>query len=169
MKEYPNNMDRRLMRRRDKYNPYEIFSVGKDTDHAAYYLLFKDSNGVDICMQISKELFDVFDQFELDDLSFLNEYDNHMEHSVLTDASLYVRAANSSKAVDAEVEDNVRDETLRKAMFKLPEKQRRRLTLYYFEGYTYEEISEMENCTLQAVGKTILAAEKRLRKILTGG
>ena len=39
-------------------------------------------------MEIGKALFDVLDRFELEDLSFLNEVDNHYERSELTGASI---------------------------------------------------------------------------------
>ena len=38
-------------------------------------------------MEINKELFDTMDQFELNDLSALNERDNHFEQSELTEES----------------------------------------------------------------------------------
>ena len=75
----PDNMDPRPKRRRDKDNPYTIFTVGIHTDQPHYYLSFVDSQGVRICTEIQKELFDLLDRFELEDLSHLNEVDNHYE------------------------------------------------------------------------------------------
>jgi len=46
----------------------------------------------------------------------------------------------------------------------LPAPQRRRVILHYFEGYTYEQIAMIEGCTHQAVNKSVLAAEKKLKK-----
>ena len=61
---------------------------------------------------------------------------------------------------------NLRYEALHRAIKQLPEVQRRRLILYYFMGLTYAQIAEKEGCTFQAIGKSISAAEKRLKKIL---
>ena len=47
---------------------------------------------------------------------------------------------------------------------KLPEVQRRRLILYYFSGYTYQQIAEMEGCKHPAIMKSVAAAEKKLKK-----
>ncbi len=86
-KNYPKNSDPRPKRRRSKDNPYEIYSVGVHTDRPHYYIAFTDSTGVRQEMEIDKALFDVLDRFELDDLSFLNEVDNHYERSEIGRAS----------------------------------------------------------------------------------
>ena len=52
---------------------------------------------------------------------------------------------------------------LHRAISELPEIQKRRLILYYFQGLTYEQIAGMEGCTFQAVAKSVAAAEKRLK------
>lgn len=60
-----NNIDPRPKRRRDKDNPYEIFTVGIETHHPLYYIRFKDGLSVEHCLEITKELFDLLDQFEI--------------------------------------------------------------------------------------------------------
>ena len=51
-------------------------------------------------LQITKELFEVLNRFELDDLSILNEWDRHYEHSGLTEISLHNRAATPPESVE---------------------------------------------------------------------
>lgn len=46
----------------------------------------------------------------------------------------------------------------------LPETQRRRLVMYYFDGLTYEEIAERERCTHPAVIKSVKSAISKLKK-----
>ena len=53
---------------------------------------------------------------------------------------------------------------LHKAIDMLPEVQRRRLLLYYFGGYTYDQIAQMEGCTKMAVKFSIDIAIKKLRE-----
>ncbi len=156
--------EKRPKRRKDKYNPYTL--TEKEDKH---FLSFQDGQGVFRELQITKELFEVLNRFELDDLSILNEWDRHYEHSELTEASLYDRAAMLPESVEEAVFRNLRYEALHKAIKRLPETQRRRLVLYYFAGLTYAQIAEKEGCTFQAVGKSISAAEKRLKKILEIG
>ena len=58
---YRPKRDPRPSRRKDKDNPYEIFSVGIDTDQPHFYVSFKDGQGVQICMEIDKAVFELLD------------------------------------------------------------------------------------------------------------
>ena len=46
----------------------------------------------------------------------------------------------------------------------MPELQRRRLMLYYYGGYTFEQIGNMEGCTKRAVKKSVDSALDTLKK-----
>ena len=70
--------EKRPKRRKDKYNPYTL--TEKEDKH---FLSFQDGQGMLRELQITKELFEVLNRFELDDLSILNEWDRHYEHSEL--------------------------------------------------------------------------------------
>jgi len=142
-------------RRKDKYNPYTIGT----TEDGRHWLTFSDGQGNRHHFEISAAVFTLFDSFELDDLSYLNEVDRHYEQSELTEASLYDRAEESTL-------QSIEYAQLHRAISELPEIQKRRLILYYFQGLTYEQIAEMEGCTFQAVAKSVAAAEKRLKNFL---
>ena len=118
-------------------------------------------------MEIQKELFDMLNQFELDDLSILNEWDRHIEHFEQTEQSLNHRAYYKAESVEEKVLRNIEYEQLHKTISELPETQRRRLTLYYFRGLTYEQIARMEGCSHPAVIKSVSAAIEKIRKILS--
>lgn len=151
-------------RRKAKDNPYTTFfcrATGK------YFLSFKDGQGEHHHFEIDKSLYDEFDSFELDDLSMLNEFDNHTEHSELTDASLNKRAFHKPESVEDTVIHKLQDELLHKEIAKLPETQRRRLRLYYFGELTYEQIAELEGCKYQSVQDTINVALQKLKKYLS--
>lgn len=165
-KNYPKNSDPRPKRRRSKDNPYEIYSVGAHTNRPHYYIAFTDSTGVRQELEIDRALFDMLDRFELDDLSFLNEVDNHYERSELTEASLNSRAFEPQETVEEVVTLRDENERLHKAIAMLPEKQRNRLMLYYFEDLTYEQIAAIEGCKYQTVHESICAALKNLKKFL---
>lgn len=165
----PKNMDPRPKRRRAKDNPYEIFTMGIETASPRYYLSFVDSGGAKRTLEIDKTLYDAFDGFELDDLSFMNEVDRHYEQSEQTEASLNRRAAQPRESVEETVTRRMEIETLHRAIARLPDKQRRRLTLYYFGAFTYEQIAEMEGCAFQVVARSIKAAEENLKKFLIRG
>lgn len=43
-------------------------------------------------------------------------------------------------------------------------KQRRRFQLYYFCGYSYEEIAQTEKCSIQAIGQSIKTVLHKIEK-----
>jgi len=161
---HPQNTDPRPKRRRAADNPYEIFTVGRDTSQPHYYLSFADPGGTKRCIEIDKTLYDAFDGFELDDLSFLNEMDRHYEQSEQSEASLHKRASAPGASVEDLVLQRLESEVLRAAIASLPDKQRRRLLLYYFNELTYEQIAEMEGCTKRAVKFSVDIAIEKLKK-----
>lgn len=149
-------------RRKDKYNPYKICE-----NNGRYYLSFKDGQGARHDMEVEKELFDVLNRFELDDLSILNEWDRHIEHFEQTEQSLNRRTSYKAESVEEVVLRNIEYEQLHQAIATLTETQQRRLTLYYFRGLTYKRIAEMEGCSVSAVGGSISAAMENIKKILS--
>lgn len=164
---HPKNADPRPKRRRDRSNPYEIYTVGINTNRPHYYIAFTDSLGIHRELEIDKILFETLNRFELDDLSFLNEVDRHYEHSDLTEASLNARAAQEPETVEETAMRHIQSERLHKAIAALPEKQRHRLILYYFGELTYEQIAELEGCSHPAIIKSISAAIEKLKKFLS--
>ena len=147
-------------RRKAKDNPYTIFFC-KET--GKYYLSFKDGQGEHHRFEIDKSLYDTFDSFELEDLSMLNEFDNHTEHSELTEASLNKRAFHKPESVEEIVCERLRNEQLHNAISELPDIQRRRLTLYCFGGLTYEQIAEIEGCSHVAVIHSLEKAKTAIK------
>ena len=147
-------------RRKDKYNPYTIGT----TEDGRHWLTFSDGQGGRHHFEISAAVFALFDSFELDDLSYLNEMDRHYEQSELTEASLYDRAVHRPATVEESALQSMEYARLHRAIAKLPEIQKRRLILYYFQGLTYEQIAEMEGCTKRAVKFSVDIAVEKLKK-----
>ena len=150
--------EKRPKRRKDKYNPYTLSQ--KEDKH---YISFRDGQGVFRELQITKELFEVLNRFELDDISILNEWDRHIEHFEQTEQSLNRRAFFKAESVEETVLRSIEYERLHRAITQLPETQRRRLMLYYFEGLTYEQIAGLEGCTIMPVKRSIDSAIKKLK------
>ena len=146
-------------RKKDKYNPYTLMIVdGK------YYLSFKDGRGVIQDIEIDQVLYELFNRFELEDISYLNRVSRHIEHSELTEASLNNRAFYKAESLEETVSRSLEYELLHKAISKLPEIQRRRLLLYFFGEMTYEQIAKMEGCTKRAVKFSVDIAVEKLKK-----
>ena len=147
-------------RRKDKYNPYTIGT----TEDGRHWLTVSDGQGNRHHFEISAAVFALFDSFELDDLSYLNEVDRHYEQSELTEASLYDRAVYRPATVEESALQSMEYAQLHRAISELPEIQKRRLILYYFQGLTYEQIAEMEGCTKRAVKFSVDIAVEKLKK-----
>lgn len=146
-------------RKKDKQNPYTL-SVENDT----YYIAFADGQGIHHKQEISMELYAAFNSFELDDISHMNVVSRHLEQSELTEETLNQRVFNPPEPVEDFVFRRVMYGELHNAIEMLPEVQRRRLLLYYFGGYTYDQIAQMEGCTKMAVKFSIEIAIKNLRE-----
>ena len=146
-------------RKKDKYNPYELA-----VENEKYYVTFIDGQGFHHKEQISRELYELFDRFELEDISQLNVISRYQEHSELTEGTLNQRALIQPEAMEDGVHRKIMYDQLHTAIGKLPDIQRRRVLLYYFGGFTYERIAEMEGCTKMAVKFSIDIAVKKLRE-----
>lgn len=146
-------------RKKDKHNPYTLMIV-----EGRYYLSFKDGRGVMQNIEIDKVLYDLFNRFELEDISYLNRVSRHIEHSELTERSLNDRSFYKEESLEETVSRSMEYEQLHKAISKLPETQRRRLLLYFFGELNYEQIAELEGCTKRAVKFSIDLAIEKLKK-----
>ena len=148
-------------RKKDKSNPYTL-SIENNT----YYISFTDGQGIFHKQEISIELYTAFNGFELDDISLMNEASRHLTEADAGEDPLVHRIADPSAPVEDHVYRRMMYQELHKAISQLPEIQRRRVLLYYFGGYTYKQIAEMEGCKHPAIMKSVAAAEKHLKKAL---
>ena len=147
-------------RKKDKYNPYTL-----SIENSTYYISFTDGQGIFHKQEISIELYAAFNSFELDDISWINEASRHLTEADAGEEPLGHRIAAPSEPVEDHVYRRIMYQELHKAIAQLPEIQRRRVLLYYFGGYTYEQIAQMEDCTKRAVKFSVDAALKNLREI----
>lgn len=146
----------KLKRRKDKYNPYTLIEDNQ--------LAFKDSHGEQQLLKISNELYNVFNEFELQDKRIMNEYDRHVEHFEQSDEMLYKKLKNINQSLEETVIRQIEIENLYYEIEKLPEIQKRRLKMYYFENLTLKEIAKIENCSFQSISYSIECAIKNLAK-----
>ena len=149
-------------RRKSKDNPYTLdFNELEEI----YIVSFKDNKNVIHKVTVSDKVFNVFDRFELEDISQMHEYERHIEHSEVYEETLNKRILNKPISLEEEVEKKILNEKLREVISTLPEIQKKRLIKYYFENKTYEEIAKEENCTKRAVKFSVdIALEKIAKK-----
>ena len=156
-------IDKNPKRRKDKYNPYKIFTIGIDTAHPRYFVSIKSSGET---FEISEDIFYLLNQFELEDLSYLNKKERHHEFSVLTDEGFHLRQSNSPPMLEDIIQQRLDTQRLHIAIQKLHFTQRKRLIMYYFDDYTLQQIATKEGCSKVAIKHSINVAIKNLRKIL---
>lgn len=156
-------MAERPKRRKYKDNPYTLNYIESKN---IYTVSFKDVKGKLQEVEINKEIYKALDRFELDDLSEMNEYDNHIEHSEIFENNLDSRAKDKQILLEDMIIQKVTFEKLKKAINELPEIQKQRIKKYYFDEKTEQEIADEENATHQSVHIILERALKNLKKIL---
>lgn len=157
----------RPKRRKDKDNPYKL-SYGNNNE--TYMITFIDNN-IEKIVEISKEIFDTFDSFELEDISQLHKIDKYIDDrgidgSEFMEIVLYNNNKFNKKNIEEMIEEKMRNEELYKAISKLPKVQKRRLKLYYFEDLTLQKIADIEGCSVKNVYKSIELAKEKLKNLL---
>lgn len=111
-------------------------------------------------------MFESFNKFELEDISQMNEYDRHLEHSEVDENTLYQKSVSSEQPLEEYFENVQVTENLHIAISKLPEVQKRRLNKYYFEEKTFDKIALEEGCTYQCVQRSVYRAVAKIKSIL---
>lgn len=154
-------MINRPKRRKSKDNSY---TLGYDEDKNTYTVSFITENNSYHLVSISKEVFEQLDKFELEDLSMMNEYDNHIEHSKIYEEKLYSRSANKLISIEELVEKRILYKKLYTTIDELPAIQKRRLVKYYFYHKTFEDIAKEEGCTKRAVKFSVDIAIEKISK-----
>lgn len=149
-------METRPKRRRHKDNPYTLL-----IDDNIYKVAFLDSKNIIQIIEVDADVFDALDCFELDDLALLNEYDRHIDRFDI-DETPYKKYSNKPQSLEEEILQNMLYNELKLEISKLPEIQRRRLVLYFFNDLTLQEIAIIDNCTPQAVKKSLDSSIKKL-------
>lgn len=150
-------------RRKYKDNPYTLNYINEKN---IYMISFKDSRGVNQNVEVDKNVFMNFNEFELHDIKELNEYDRHIEHSEIYDFSLEKKLKNRSITLEEEVIKKMSFYELRRAIELLPKIQKRRIKKYYFDNKSEQEIAREEKTTQQSVHIILNRALQNLKKIL---
>ena len=152
---------KRPKRSRKKDNPYTL-----EVSDEKYYVLFKDSKNILRNIEVGKDVFDLMDRFELDDVCEINEYKRHTEYNEIYENNLNKRSFNNQVSLEDEIINKSIFEDLIKAVNMLPEIQKRRIKKYYFENKTQKQIAEEENVDIRAIQYTLHIALKKLKEIL---
>lgn len=149
-------MDSNPKRRKYKDNPYTI----KNIDNK-YYVFINDEE-----VEVTKEVYDVFNEYELIDIKQMNEYDRHIEHLEYTEDKLSKRTSKLREDIFNEIDLKILNDYLYEAIDTLTDIQKRRLKEYYFNHRTLRDIASEEAISFQCVDKSIKKAIKNIKKYL---
>ena len=148
-------------RNKSKDNPYVL---DYNQEKNIHIIKFKDSNNNLQIVEITEEVYKVFDRAELDDISQIHKYRKYIEHSEVYEETLYHRAINHPISIEEEVETKMLFDELKNSINQLSNVQKRRIKMYYFENMMIEEIATLENTTHQAVSKSIRRGIEQIKK-----
>lgn len=127
----------RPKRRKYRDNPYTLKLVDN-----LYYILFRDGQNIPRTVEVPKNIYDMFNQFELDDLKELNEYSRHIEQKELSEESIYNRGTNSIEGIDDYVIRTSTYDELIFAINKLSSTQRMLINDLKTFGFLFESLVE---------------------------
>lgn len=147
-------MDSSPKRRRYKDNPYKLKIVNK--------IYFIELNGIDI--EVSKEVYDTFNESELHDIKEMNEYDRHIYH--YQEDGYLENLSNEDKLLEEIVEDNIEYDNIRKAINQLSFFEKKRIIDYFFYNKSTVQIANEEGVSQSTISKRINKSLIKLKKIL---
>lgn len=153
-------MKKNPKRRKEKYNPYTIICENK------YLIKFKDISNKNNVIEVSKKIYQAFNEFELSDLSQMNKFDRHIEHLNLSENILNNKMINRQINVENTVMKSLETQKIHNLISKLPTIQKRRIIMHFFDEMTLKEIAKKEHCSIRAIQYTINIALKNLKKFL---
>ncbi len=151
------------IRNKSRDNPY---TLGYDEVKKIYTVEFDDGNHHHQLVEISEEVYKLFNKFELEDISQIHKYRKHIEHSELYEETLEHRMVSKSIGVECIVEQKLIKEELKNIINMLSDTQKRRIIKYYFYEKNEYEIAYEENTTQQAINKSLQLALEKLKKMI---
>lgn len=126
---------------------------------------YKTANGSRICVEVSTSVKELLEQSDRQIRSQRRQDRRYLDFTPLTDEVLEISLLGVYEDTADLLERMERNARLHKAIGKLTEVQRRRLSLYYFEGLTYSQVAKLEGVSHRAVIYSIEQALKQLKTL----
>lgn len=132
-----------------------------------YYVKIKDVTGHEITMEVSFDIFRVFEEERKELERERYEKRNHLDKRGLEDYILELEKEATSLSESAE-DQFFRQETfrsIRNIMRTCTINQQERFA-FYLSGYTYAEIARMCNCSVMTVKGSVASVIKKIKKAM---
>ena len=139
----------------DTYNLEYVESENK------YYISFKDSVDNEYKIEINKEIFETYKESKKSYIKIKNEFSRYIEHSELTEITLYNRCMQKNKKIEELIINEKETESITEVIWKLPNPQNRRVYMRVIEKFTISKIAKIEGCSKSAISQSVrLGIEK---------
>lgn len=126
---------------------------------------YRTANGSRICVEVSTSVKELLEQSDRQIRSQRRQDRRYLDFTPLTDEVLEISLLGVYEDTADLLERMECNARLHNAIGKLTEVQRRRLSLYYFEGLTYSQIAKLEGVSHRAVIYSIEQALKQLKTL----
>lgn len=149
-------------------NENDVYSYRIETENERerYYVSFLNVKNEVVETEVSYDTFLSLHDFNKKQHSQSRSDRRHLERTEQTEISLNTKSLIKVLSMDESAIRNIENKNLYKAISKLPPIQQKRLKMYYFGGLKLREIADYENCSHQAVHKSIKRALMKLRVML---
>lgn len=148
-------------------NSYNL-QIYADEDTKRYYAIFIDEDDKKIQVEISAVVAKaLFQTFVREERNLRRSDERNLEHFELTEQNLYQKALHKPESLEDTAFKNLQKEKLWRAIDMLTKVQRRRLILYYFKDFTYEQIAKIEGCSFRAIKYSNRLCEGEPKKIFS--
>ena len=144
----------------DTYNLEYVESENK------YYISFKDSVDNEYKIEINKEIFETYKESKKSYIKIKNEFSRYIEHSELTEITLYNRCMQKNKKIEELIINEKETESITEVIWKLPNPQNRRVYMRVIEKFTISKIAKIEGCSKSAISQSVrIGIEKILKNL----
>ncbi len=148
-------------------NDVYLYRIETINNKERYYVSFININNELTETEVSQDTFLVLQEFNRKQESLSRSDRRHIERSEQTEISLNVKSISKQLSIDETTIRNIRNNDLHKSIRKLSQIQQRRVRMYFFERQKLREIAVYENCSPQAVHKSIKRGLIKLQCILS--
>ena len=152
-------MNNKPKRRKSNDNPYTLEVINNTN-----VVIFKDSKNELQVVKVSGEVYNLMNQFELDDISQMHKIHKHIDKYTYFDEIIYSKAINKPISIEQQVEHKILIDKIKKEINTLPIIQRERIKKYFFENKTYDEIAKEEGINKTSVMRAINSSIEKISK-----
>lgn len=96
--------------------PSNLNEKNSDWRKEHFFISFKDGQGKLCELEVSEQIYKTFDQFELDDLVYLNVWDRHIEQSEVKEGTLNKRVFHKPENLEESMLGKIEKEHLHSAI-----------------------------------------------------